>query len=80
MSTQELKDYADIHLSNRWVIRSYTNTIAATFHPYSRAYHMHNETSGWGQERSDGELWCPMCNKRAPEEVEGMLVLVRWQP
>ena len=76
--------YTDIELSDRWTVRHYTNTLAATFHSYFRAYHLHpgdrNFNSGWGQERSDGELWCPMCNKRAPEEVEGMLILMRWNP
>ena len=79
MSTQELKDYIDIELSDGWVIRNYTKNLAATFHPYFRSYHSHEDVSGWGQERSSGELWCSMCDKRAPEEVEGMLILMRWE-
>ena len=72
--------HTDIELSDRWTLRHYSKGLAATFNPYFRAYHSHEgRNSGWGQEQSDGELWCPLCDKRAPEEVEGMLVLMRWE-
>ena len=76
----ERRFYTDIELSDRWGIRHYTKNLASTFNPYFQAYHRHEGNSGWGQERSGGKLWCPMCAKRAPEEVEGMLILMRWKP